>query len=75
MNLKRYRKSVCRGAWLHKFKQIKQTQTGVLERCERCGMTKHFPINAPNLYYLQYHIRSILRKSDPLFSREYPNIK
>lgn len=69
--MKRYRKSVCKGNFLHKFKEVKQTSTGLLERCEICGLQIHFPMNAPNIYYLQYHIRSILRASDPLFNREY----
>lgn len=73
MTKKRYRKSVCRGNWLHKFRYIQDTGTGVLERCERCGLSINFPNNAPNLYYLQYNIRRVLRANDPLFKREFQN--
>jgi hypothetical protein len=69
----RYRKSRCRGNWLHDFKTIKQTNMGFLERCSRCGVNKHFPVKAPNLYFLQYHIKNIIRADDPLFRREWPN--
>lgn len=69
----RYQNSVCRPGWLHKFKDIKQTSTGTLERCERCGLQMNFPSNMPSHLFLSYHIRQILRKSDPLFAREYLN--
>lgn len=74
MLTKRYRKSICRGNWLHKFVTIQKTENGIFERCERCGIGMHFPTNAPNLYYLQYNIRRILRANDPLFQREYGKI-
>ena len=72
---KRYQNSVCRGNWLHKFVPIKMTQTGSLERCERCGMTKHFLHKAPSHTFVSYNIRSLLTTADPLFYREYPQIK
>lgn len=70
----RYQNSVCRRGILHKFVLIRTTPLGVLERCERCGMKKHFKNNEPNHLYLSYHIRSVLKKSDNLFKKEYPNI-
>lgn len=73
MQKTKYQNSVCRRGWLHKFIQIKQTGTGFLERCERCGKQIHFPVNIPNHIYLSYHIRSVLQSHDPLFQREYPN--
>jgi len=73
MKSKKYQNSLCgRGTWLHKFKDIKQTPTGNLERCERCGFSKFFPNKIANHIYLSYHIRSILRVDDYLFEREYP---
>lgn len=61
--------------WLHKFKLLAEVKNGILERCERCGLMRHFPNNIPNHEYLAYHIRSILRADDPLFKKEYPEIK
>lgn len=71
----RYQRSECKGGFLHKFVQVKQTTTGYVERCERCGVQVHFPVDTPNHIYIQYHIRSILRASDPRFKKEYPEIK
>ena len=70
----RYQKSVCRRGILHKFVLIKNTDKGVLERCERCGMKMHFPNGMKNHLYLSWHIRSVLRADDSLFRKEYPNI-
>ncbi len=70
----RYQNSVCRPGILHKWIEIGQTPRGTLERCERCGMKKHFPKDMPNHLYLSWHIRSVLRKSDSLFAKEYPNL-
>jgi len=58
--------------WLHKFKPIKLTGVGSLERCERCGLHKHFLNNAPSYVFVSYNIRSLLTPRDPLFYREYP---
>ncbi len=67
----KYQNSVCRGHFLHKFKQITITDRGSLERCERCGMQKMFVNGMPNHIYLSFHIREVLRADDPLFNREY----
>lgn len=56
---------------LHDYKIMEQTNIGVLERCTRCGDTKHFPNNIPNHIYLSWHIRSALQKTDPRFNIEY----
>ncbi len=74
MQTKRYQNSLCgtRGTWLHKFRIMKQTQMGVLERCERCGLTKHFSNQIKNHIYMSWHIRSALQSWEPLFNREYP---
>lgn len=70
----RYLRSRCKkGGWLHKFKVVDNFRGGLVERCERCGEKKFFPKDSPNIYYLQYHVREILKASDPLFKREYPN--
>lgn len=69
----RYQNSVCRRGWLHDLRQIKETKSGFLERCTRCGLQIHFPNNIPNHLYLSYHIRSALQKGEPLYEREYPN--
>lgn len=71
----RYQKSACKGDYLHKFAQTATTPIGILERCERCGLEIHFPNDTPNYKYLEYNIRRILRKSDPLFIHEYGNIQ
>lgn len=72
---RRYQKSLCkRKGYLHKFRIITQTDTGLLERCARCGKNIHFPINISNKRYLDYHIRDILRKGDPFFHKEYPHV-
>lgn len=69
----RYQNSVCREGWLHKWLPMGETKNGSLERCERCGIKMNFPTNMPNHLYLSYHIRSVLRKSDTMFAKEYPN--
>lgn len=70
----RYQNSECKGGYLHKFRQLYQTMTGYVERCERCGLQMHFPITPEaNHYYLSYHIREVLRAEDALFAHEYPN--
>lgn len=71
----KYQNSVCRRGWLHDFKRISPTKTGFLERCSRCGLQMNFPNNMPNHLQISFHIRNILRANDPLFSREYPEIK
>lgn len=70
----KYQNSVCKQGWLHKWNHLENLKGGSLERCERCGLQKHFPINYPNHLYLSWHIRSILRKSDTNFSKEYPGL-
>ncbi len=72
MKTRRYQNSVCKGNYLHKFKILKQTTAGLLERCERCGTIKHFHMQIPNHIYMSYHIRSGLQIYEPLFHREYP---
>lgn len=69
----RYQNSKCKGGYLHKFRQVTQTERGFLERCERCGKTMHFSHDVPNHYYLSYHIRDVLQDNDPMFYKEYPN--
>jgi hypothetical protein len=69
----RYQNSYCKNGYLHDFVQVAQTSKGYLERCTRCGMTRHFPHDTPNHVYLSYHLRSALQPGDPLFNREYPN--
>lgn len=71
----RYQNSVCRPGWLHKFRQLGIVKGGSLERCERCGKQMYFPSNTPNHIYLSYHIREVLRANDPMFKKEYLNIK
>lgn len=56
---------------LHDYRIINQLSTGLLERCTRCGDTKHFPHNTPNHIYLSYHIRSSLQRNEPRFNIEY----
>lgn len=68
----RYQKSNCRNNYLHDLRQVKNTGIGYLERCTRCGIQKHFPLNVPNAEYLAWHIRSALQPTDKLFFREYP---
>lgn len=71
MLTRRYQNSVCRGNWLHEFREIGRSQVGVVERCRKCGLKKHFPMNIPNHIYLSWHLRSALQIDDPLFKREY----
>lgn len=71
MRSRRYQNSYCRGNWLHKFQIIKQTKDGVLERCDKCGLEKHFSVDVPNHIYLSYHLRSGLQIYDPMYQREY----
>ncbi len=72
--MRRYQNSYCKNGYLHDLILIKQTSTGVLERCSRCGFRKHFPHDTPNHIYLSFHIRSALQSNDPLFAREYPTV-
>jgi hypothetical protein len=67
----RYRNSICRNNYLHDFRQVKETDTGYLERCVRCGKQMHFPANISNHAYLSYHIRSALQPGEPLYEHEY----
>lgn len=72
----KYQNSFCGigNYWLHDFKPVQDTPYGTYERCTRCGSGMHFPHDVPNHIYLSYHIRSVLRADDPLFTREYPHI-
>lgn len=72
-NRGRYQNSVCRRGHLHDFLQVKETKTGFLERCRKCGVQLHFPANVPNHIYLSFHVRSALQPSEPMFLREFPN--
>lgn len=75
MRYARYQNSWCRkSGFLHAFKPVANTPKGVIERCGRCGEKKHFPNGMNNATYLSYHIRDILRASDPMFRKEYPQI-
>lgn len=69
----RYRNSICRNNYLHDFRQVAETDVGILERCLRCGKQMHFPMTISNHVYLSYHIRSALQPGEPLFNHEYPN--
>ena len=70
----RYMESRCRKpGWLHVMKDTKVTATGTLERCERCGFSLKVPRGMPNKEYIKYHVKEILRVSDPQFKREFPN--
>jgi len=71
----KYQNSLCDigNYWLHDFRYVEETKSGILERCSRCGVQMHFPHNVNNAYYLSYHIRSAIQPGDPLFFREYPN--
>lgn len=71
----RYQKSHCKNGYLHDFVQVDQTATGYVERCTRCGIQMHFPLDTPNAVYLSYHLRSALQPNDVLFLREYPNVR
>ena len=69
----RYQNSECDigNYWLHDYRQIDTTKTGIVERCTRCGKKQHFPHDIPNHVYLSHHIRSALQINDPLYEREY----
>lgn len=67
----RYKNSICRNNYLHKFIQVKETDYGFLERCMRCGKQVHFPGNISNHAYLSFHIRSALQVNDTLYQHEY----
>lgn len=67
----RYQNSVCKLGWLHKFRPMKQTKKGTLERCERCGKLLHCPMDMPNNLYVSYHVRDILRDYEPMYRKEY----
>jgi hypothetical protein len=69
----KYQNSICSPGFLHDLIPIAQVKEGSLERCTRCGLTKHFPFNVSNAEYLSYHIKSTLQPSDYLFLRHYPN--
>lgn len=71
----KYQNSVCKRGWLHKWVTTSQDSKGIVERCERCGKKMMFSSKMPNHIFLSYHIRSVLRADDALFSREYPNIQ
>lgn len=68
----RYLESRCKKpGWLHEMKDVKKTATGTLERCKKCGFSLKVPIGMPDREYIKYHVREILRPTDPQFHREY----
>lgn len=72
--MSRYHKnSECKRNMLHAFIVVDSSTRGIIERCTRCGLKKHFPDNTPNAVYLSYHNRSALQFNDPRFHIEYPH--
>lgn len=69
--MSRYQNSECKRNMLHDFKIITSDHTGLLERCSRCGLKKHFPNDTPNHIYISWHIRQALSANDPRFNIEY----
>lgn len=67
----KYQNSYCKRNLLHDFKILTQTSDGLLERCARCGLKKHFPNNTPSHVYLSFHIRQSLQVYDPRYHIEY----
>lgn len=66
--------SKCKGGYFHKYEIVRQFDEAIIERCERCHTQKVFKFtesNATNLYYITHHIRLVLPKEHPLYSREY----
>lgn len=70
----KYQNSVCRPGHLHKFRPVCQTAEGNVERCEKCGLQKHFKAG-DGIGYLSWHIRDVLRKDDPMFFREFGEVE
>jgi predicted nucleic-acid-binding Zn-ribbon protein len=69
---RRYQKSICtKGNYLHKFREVERNEYGILERCERCGLRKHFPQDIPSSKYLEFHIREVLQTNDAIYYHEY----
>lgn len=69
-----WQKSKCKKqGWLHDFLTVKEYSQGVLERCDKCKMTKFFSHTVPNHVYLSYHLRSALQPSLARFNKEYGN--
>ncbi|MDE2233075.1 MAG: hypothetical protein KGJ90_02985 [Patescibacteria group bacterium] len=74
MRKTKYQLSICRPGWLHKFRPVYFVPQGNVEKCERCGRVRYFDAR-DKWGYLAWHIRDVLRKGDPMFAREYPNIQ
>ena len=65
--------SECCCGFLHDYRIVKVTQSGIVERCLKCLDTQYFRTNLPSHIYLSYHIRSALQKYHPRFNKEYAN--
>lgn len=66
--------SRCRNNWLHRFRIVIQTQRGIVERCEICGIKVRFRIidgKTDNKRYLSYHMRQALNPAHRYFEKEY----
>lgn len=66
-----WQKSSCLQGWLHDFLIVKEYSQGVVERCNKCKMTKFFPYSVPNHVYLSFHLRSVLQPSLLRYHKEY----
>ena len=72
---KEWLKSKCIGTALHNFQIFKITDKYAHEICGNCAEEVAFPIvngKTDNLMYLEYHLRSALVPSHPLYYAEYP---
>lgn len=70
-----WKKSQCRGSWLHNFLIIKEYQDCVKEACEKCHKVIYFKIRngtVNNYEYLNHHLRSVLQPYHSRFKKEYP---
>lgn len=68
----KYQRSLCkRKGWLHDYRLQTQYMHGVVEKCEKCGDRKYFPLDIDNATYLSYHIRSAIQLTDERFEHEY----
>lgn len=63
--------SKCKDGWLHRYRQIKEFPSGVLEICEICHDRQFFHHKTPNHVYLSYHLRQTLQLNNPRFNKEY----
>lgn len=71
-----WKKSECKGPWLHRFRLHRTWSDCQEEVCEICHVRVFFKIRGgrvDNYQYLAWHLRSALQRHHARFKKEYPS--